>query len=111
MGGVAGIVRWDGAPIPSAHVARMVRAARHRGPDGTASRIGERIALAHLRLVTSGPIDDPQPLVDRRRGLWFAFDGRLDNRNELLARFPSLDPHVPDAHLAREAFAHWGDRA
>jgi asparagine synthase (glutamine-hydrolysing) len=108
MGAIAGIVRWDGVPIESAGLDRMARASAHRGPDGTCTRIGERAALAHLRFVTTDASDGDQPFIDTVRALWFVFDGRLDNRDDVLCTLGIADGALPDARLALEAFARWG---
>lgn len=109
MGGLAAIVHWDGAPLETADLKRMVRSSAHRGSDGTRTRVGQQVALAHLAFATISPQPDGQPLVDAARGLWFVFDGRLDNRNELLTALALRDPAIPDAALGMEAFARWGD--
>jgi asparagine synthase (glutamine-hydrolysing) len=111
MGAVAGILHWTGAPIERVNLERMVRASAHRGPDGAASRIGDRAALAHLRFTTVAPGAGDQPLVDPVRALWFVFDGRLDNREELIDRLDVVDSDASDARLALEAFARWDSGA
>src|SRR5215212_19745 len=111
MGGIAGIVHWDRTPVDREILGRMVRAAPHRAVDGAPTAVGERVALAHLRFTTTDPRPDGQPLVDRVRGLWFVFDGRIDNREELRSRLDDPDRDLSDAALALEAFARWGERA
>jgi asparagine synthase (glutamine-hydrolysing) len=110
MGGIAAIVQWDRTPVDREALGRMVRAAPHPAPDGAPAAVGERVALAHLRFTTTNP-PSAGPLVDRVRGLWFVFDGRLDNRDELRSRLGQPDPDLSDASIAFEAFARWGDGA
>lgn len=108
MGAIAGIVHWAGAPISNGDLERMVRASAYRGPDGVTSRVGARVALARLRFDTTAPAPgSEQPIVDPVRALWFVFDGRLDNREDLIALLDVRQPHVSDARLAFEAFARW----
>ena len=116
MGGIAAILRWDGAPLADGELGRVAEASAHRAPDGTRmrdvppTRPGDPapvFAAAHLRFVTCEPVDDGQPLFDSSRGIAFVFDGRLDNRGELLSRLDLQDEGLSDAALALEAFARW----
>ncbi len=117
MGGLAAILRWDGAPIPDDDLRRVAAASAHRAIDGIRICSGASprtdssdptFAAAHLRFATTEPLEDRQPLADTFRGLTFVFDGRLDNRAELLPRLDLRDENTPDATLALEAFARWG---
>jgi asparagine synthase (glutamine-hydrolysing) len=112
MGGLAAILRWDGAPVADDEVRRVARASPHRGIDGILVRSAAALpgpvpAFAHLRFATTESDDGRQPLVDAARGLAFVFDGRLDNRDELLDRLDLPDRTTSDASLALEAFARW----
>lgn len=117
MGAVAAILRWDGGPIADDHLQRVARASLHRGPDAIrVHSVGSSLqthasapalAVAHLRFATTEPFDDHQPIVDGARGLTFVFDGRLDNRAELLSRLALGDDRMSDAALALEAFVRW----
>jgi asparagine synthase (glutamine-hydrolysing) len=102
----------DGRPIERAMSARMMAAAPHRGPDGARAWTSERAMLGHQHLRTL-PEDVPQPIVDAASSTVITFDGRLDNRQELIAilasgatafRTPS------DAELALAAYLHWGEK-
>lgn len=106
MGGLAGIVRWDDAPIEAADLDRMIRASAHRAPDGARVHTSARAALAHLRFTTVPVTGDEGPLVDPVRGLAVVFDGRLDNRSDLL-RLLDVPAPASDAQLALEAVARW----
>jgi len=108
MGGLAGIVHWDTRPIDAAELESMIRASAHRGSDGVHTRLGARVALAHLLFITTPAQAADHPIADALRGLFFVFDGRLDNREELAAVLEMRDRDVPDARLAFEAFARWG---
>jgi asparagine synthase (glutamine-hydrolysing) len=118
MGGLAAILRWDGGPIADDDLQRVAGASAYRAHDGIRSRgaasnrragdSAPSLAMAHLRFATTEPFDDHQPLVDAARGLAFVFDGRLDNRPELLSRLALTgDGRISDAALALEAFARW----
>src|SRR5512132_2554718 len=107
MGGVAAILRRDGAPIAEDELRRVAATSAHRGGDGIRYAFQPPFAAAHLRFATIEPFDDRQPLVDAARELTFVFDGRLDNRPELLSRLGVRDDGTSDAALALAAFARW----
>ena len=118
MSGVAAILRWDGAPVSDAELRRVASASAHRGADGIRVRMspsgGERaptFAAAHLRFATTEGFDDDQPLVDAPSALTFVFDGRIDNRAELMSRLNLADCDVSDAALALAAFERWAEDA
>ncbi len=113
MGGVAAIVRWEGAPIADDELRRVAAASAHRAPDGirlrlaSAQRSGPAFAAAHLHFATTEPFDDRQPLADPEAEIAFVFDGRLDNRDELLSRLGLGNGDASDAALALAAFIRW----
>ena len=111
MSGIAGMVRWDGAPIDEAAVGRMTAAVAHRGLDGVhvLRRDGLAMVFAHT-MTTPEATFDRQPLVDPSGVLYSMFDGRLDNRDEL-ARALRIEERlsaVPDSVLATAAYREWG---
>lgn len=109
MGAVAAIVRWDAGPVEAAHLARMSRAAPCPALERTTSAAGGQVAMARLPAISSDA--GAQPLVDESRGLWVLFDGRLDNRDDLVRALDAGGPSAPDASLVLEAFARWGTAA
>jgi asparagine synthetase B (glutamine-hydrolysing) len=87
MSGVAAAVRFDGGPAPISELETMIAAAPHRRPDGCTIWRGAGAALAKLhRLSLPEQSLSAQPAIDPS-GLVAIFDGRLDNRGELAARF------------------------
>jgi asparagine synthase (glutamine-hydrolysing) len=89
MSGLAAAVRFDGGPPPDAELDAMIAAAPHRRPDGCTTWRGAGAALAKLhRLSLPEQSVAAQPAVGAS-GLVTIFDGRLDNRRELAARFPA----------------------
>ncbi len=109
MGGLAGILRLDGAEADRDLVARMLETMRHRGPDGSPIVARGPVALAHLALETTA---DARSAVaaDAERRVWVVFDGRLDNRDELAAGLGDQAPgrRRADAALVLDAYARWG---
>ncbi len=89
-------------------VDRMLETLRHRGPDGHAVSLPSGTALGHQHFWTTPEEQgEKQPLS--RGNLHLVFDGRLDNREELLEML-ALPPGVhSDAMLVLQAYAKWGD--
>jgi asparagine synthase (glutamine-hydrolysing) len=108
MGGIAAILRLDGAPPSHRDLDRMLAASRHRGPGGASAWTDpDGIALGYLAFETTSEAE-PQPLLDPVRRLALVFDGRLDNRGELAAALNIGDAAASDARLVLEAVAAWG---
>ncbi len=117
MSGLVGLWYRDGRPIEQTLLARLSATLAHRGPDGEGQWIRGAMGLACQNLwVTPESYHETQPLVDAR-GLALAFDGRLDNRGDLLPRLREHLPIAPDAsdatvvlaayQVAGEAFPTW----
>ena len=110
MSGLAACWHLDGSPLSPAVLAAMVGAVPHRGPDGVSQWVDRTIGLGHCLLATTPEsIGERQPLIDGSLAL--VFDGRLDNRAELLRRLqpdPLLDhPTITDASLVAAAYRRW----
>ncbi|MFA6124458.1 asparagine synthase-related protein [Sphingomonas sp.] len=114
MSAIFGLMRFDGATVADADVARMGRAMAGRTPDGRAVLAIDGVGLGHglMRVVREDAFDQ-QPLYDRDSGLILVADLRLDNREELAA---ALDIHdealveMPDSALLLHAYRAWGEQ-
>src|SRR4051812_26178645 len=107
MSGNAGLLDLDGAPAPLAILRRIGDTLARRGRDA-------------VRWV-SGPVAmsrRPRPLRDDGEGLTpapgatgpvLAWDGRLDNRGDLLSHL-RLPAATPDIAVILAAYRRWGDR-
>ena len=104
MGGIAAIVLDRGRPVDRARFHRICAAVPYRSPDGVQAWHGDGAAIARLSLRTTE--EDDAPAVDDRRGLVVAFDGRLDNREEI-ANALGVDAALSDPSLVLEAVARW----
>lgn len=57
----------------------------HRGPDGSDSVYFNNVFLSHYHLwITPEEVEERQPLNNGSGSLFIIFDGRLDNRDELI---------------------------
>ena len=110
MSGIAGIYRCDGGPVEADTVAAMTEAIDHRGPDGAWTWRDGRAGLGHQRFETT-PEAKHAGSPPERGGRVITFDGRIDNREELLSTLDVAGPpgRVADADLVLAAHERWGD--
>ena len=83
MCGIAGIVRWDGAPVREQEIRAMCGAIVHRGPDEEGVYIGEGIALGMRRLSIIDLEGGQQPISNEDGTIWIVFNGEIYNYREL----------------------------
>src|SRR5579862_5683470 len=111
MSAILGIWHLDDRPADRREVACLAGTIRHRGRDAEGVRIDGAAGLAaHLHRVTPESARETQPAADGD-GAMLVFDGRLDNRTELIAALPrdarvSIDS--PDSILALAAYQAFG---
>jgi asparagine synthase (glutamine-hydrolysing) len=139
MCGIAGIVDFDGRPVPEWQVRGMCQSIRHRGPDdeGVVSlprgRDGARAPVAVLgnrRLSIIDVAGGHQPIGNEDGTVWVVFNGELYNYQALRARLETAGHRLATSsdtecvvHLYEElgdrfvaeldgmfAFALWDDR-
>jgi len=85
MCGIAGIVRFDGAPVDHAVITAMVARLPHRGPDDEASWIEGSVGFGHTRLSIIDVAGSPQPMPSFDDRLHITFNGEILNYRELRA--------------------------
>jgi len=123
MAGLAMLFARDGAPVPRSHFDRLFAALDHRGPHGRGASHLPAASLGWQHFHTT-PEDrqatvgeqPPPPLADPSGRFHFLFDGRLDDRAEVIRALggsgKSSDGRPPsDAELAFEAVLAWGEGA
>ena len=77
MSGIAGIIRFDGAPVEPALIAKMTGAMAHRGPDGIKHWVKGSVALGQCMLrTTPESLQETQPLANEDESSYFG-DGWL----------------------------------
>jgi asparagine synthase (glutamine-hydrolysing) len=113
MSGIVGIWNLDGRPVEPDLIRRLNAPLPHRGPDGHGEWVQGPVGLAcQLLRVTPESLHEVQPLV-HPSGAVIVFDGRLDNREELLSHLKGAwgaEPDSPDPALVLAAYASWGER-
>ncbi|HET9051894.1 MAG TPA: asparagine synthase (glutamine-hydrolyzing) [Candidatus Dormibacteraeota bacterium] len=90
MCGIAGIYRFDGAPVEEATLLAMASRLVHRGPDGDGRWRGPAVGLASRRLSIIDLAGSRQPMESHDGRRHVAFNGEILNYRELRAgmRYP-----------------------
>ncbi len=110
MGGVAGVWHLDGRPVEAGVLKAIGARIEHRAADGVHTWAEGTIGLiSALSRITPESRSEVQPAV-HPSGVVITFDGRLDDRDRLLASLGSVDPAIPDSRLVLEAYLKFGDR-
>ncbi len=86
MCGIAGYFGAPDARVPAvAQLLGMLRALRHRGPDGEGTCRGEGFGFAHTRLSIIDIAAGAQPMANDDETVWITFNGEIFNYVELRA--------------------------
>lgn len=111
MSGIAGIFHLDGAPADPRNLRRMMDAIAHRGRDGAETWVNNHIGLGcQLLEVAPESGNETQPFTGTSN-LAVVFDGRLDNRDELLDLIepaPGITRDAPDVALVAGFYRAFG---
>jgi asparagine synthase (glutamine-hydrolysing) len=114
LSAIAGVARFDGAPIAAGTVERMTAAIAHRGPDGIGHWRSSHAALGHCAFhTTPEALAERQPLASADASTILVLDGRVDNRGELRAAILARgrEPRdASDAELVLGAYEVFGER-
>src|SRR5688572_13714467 len=111
MGGICGLIRFPERTIPAGALAKMARAAAHRGPDGVSSWCGDHAGLVHLALhLTPESGREKLPYVDEQAQVVVTADARIDNRADLERQLdtPAALGDPTDIEAIRSAYLRWG---
>jgi asparagine synthase (glutamine-hydrolysing) len=111
MSGQAGIYYYDHRPIDRSLVDRLGTGLSRQGPDGGGQRFGAGLLMVHRAFHV-----EPESYLERQphlspRGNWMTWDGRLDNRDDLLLLVKEhLQGDTTDVALAMAAYEKWGEQ-
>ena len=83
MCGIAGIIRWDGAPVVESELRAMCRAMTHRGPDDEGVYVNGGVGLGMRRLSIIDLEGGQQPVTNEDRSVWVVFNGEIYNYRAL----------------------------
>jgi asparagine synthase (glutamine-hydrolysing) len=81
--GIAGIVRWNGAPVLEHEIRGMCGAIVHRGPDEEGVYLGDGVAIGMRRLSIIDLEGGHQPISNEDGSVWIVFNGEIYNYREL----------------------------
>lgn len=100
-------------PVAPEVFAAMCRAQAGRAVHGSQDVSGPTWRLAFQQFwTTPEEVGERQPLCLPQCGVWLAFEGRLDNREELVEALAGAVTHAfSDAQFALAAFERWGEEA
>jgi asparagine synthase (glutamine-hydrolysing) len=105
---LAGCLRFDGAPADARALVPLLAAAAHRAAGPHTTWQSGPVALAYGSSTRAA--FPAQPFRDPAADATIVFDGRIDNRDELIAAL-ACGPDLADASLALAAYARWGTGA
>ena len=112
MAGITGIYCANGRLAPVNEVQKMAAAVTHRGPDGIRYWSSGPVAFAHLQFCTTPEsVEERQPMQSPRGEACLVWDGRLDNREELLESLSAQGARPADntdPGLVLAAYLEWG---
>jgi asparagine synthase (glutamine-hydrolysing) len=110
--GIAGVIRFDGAPVASEVVGRMARAQAHRGPDGEGIWVDGPVGLGHRRLAI---IDLSAAAAQPMRGPlgeMVVYNGEVYNFRELRHELQAIGHgfvSTSDTEVVVKAWSEWGE--
>ena len=115
MSAIFGVVGRYGLEVSPKHLEQMDRALTRYGPDGSAIWHQKAAGLGH-RLMRFTPEEryERQPCVDGGGKLILVFDGRIDNRAELIQMLGLVSKDqedCPDSQLVFQAYQRWGQES
>src|ERR1700678_3090177 len=110
MSGQAGIYYYDHRPIDQSLADRLGVRLSRQGPDGGGERFGDGLLMVYRAFYV-----EPESYLERQphfstRGNWMTWDGRLDNRDDLLLLVKDhLQDDATDVALAMAVYEKWGE--
>ncbi len=109
MSGIAVAFHRDGSPVGLEQMVRMTDCIAHRGPDGIGHWVNGPVGLGHCALHTlPEDVGQTQPIHTGASQLHLTFDGRIDNRDDLLPLL-KLEKEASDARVVLAAYEKWGE--
>jgi asparagine synthase (glutamine-hydrolysing) len=104
----AGIWNFDGRPVDRSLLADISESLKHQGPDGESRHLDGSIALLYRPFHTTAESRQEKQPYFSHRGFILTWDGRLDNRDELIPELRSeLEADPTDVAIVAAAFDRW----
>ena len=110
MSAIGGIYNFDDGPVSRSFLLTMGRALVARGPDGGAEVNLGGVGMVYRAFHTTRESRfETQPLVSASGDLVLCWDGRLDNREELISILrDEIHRNATDAAIVLAAYRKWG---
>jgi asparagine synthase (glutamine-hydrolysing) len=104
----AGIWNFDGRPIDRKLLADIIDSLKHQGPDGESCHVNGSVALLYRPFHTTAESRRERQPYFSRRGFILTWDGRVDNRDELIPELRrELEASPTDVAIVAAAFDRW----
>src|ERR1051325_9544606 len=104
----AGIWNFDGEPVNPKLLNDFSESLKQQGPDGASFYKAGTIAMLYRPFHTTAESRREKQPHTSRRSFVLTWDGRLDNRDELIAELHSdLEADPTDVPIVSAAFDHW----
>ena len=109
MSAIAGVCNFQGQPIEPEFLSALGNKLNARGPDGGAEVIRGSIGMGYRAFHTNKESHlEHQPLI-RNDNYMLTWDGRLDNRDELISQLRNeLCDDQTDVTIVMAAYLRWG---
>ena len=107
MSAVTVIYNRDNKPVNHKIFRTIFSKLDYRGLDGRNIVHNGSVTIGHQHFwTTPEEVDEIQPLIDTENKITLAFDGRIDNRDELLelAGYKNKDSKISDARLLQDLY-------
>ena len=113
MSAICGILSLTDSPPCLDLLARMLAALQQHGPDGSGQWHDRSVGLGHQMMrITPESLNEHLPLHHGESGISITFDGRLDNRDDLIQALgiPGSGD-LPDSAVLLKAYQKWGENS
>lgn len=108
MSGQAGVWNFAGQPVDAKLLAHFSKQLQPLGPDGESTYVNNQIAILYSAFhTTNDSRREHQPRISAR-GFVITWDGRLDNRDDLICDLDAqLEKNPTDVAIVAAAFDRW----
>jgi len=104
----AGIWNFDGKPVDRKLLANFSESLKQQGPDGEFFYVYDSIGLLYRPFHTTAESRREEQPYFSRRGFLLTWDGRLDNREELIGELRNdLEADPTDVAIVAACFERW----
>jgi asparagine synthase (glutamine-hydrolysing) len=111
MCGIAGIIRFDNAPVTDSVLNSMTLALKHRGPDGHGVLSKNSVGIGHRRLSIIDLSGGSQPMTHDARGIWITYNGEIYNFKALRCELEKKAHRFitnSDTEVILRSYEEWG---